>query len=452
MTTSPSASPNDPQPSTSSLKREASQLPTKRPLSGVFAIDKPSGPTSMSLLEELKPLFAASSLFLNADGSLPENRRPSGKNARRGGRGGGTWNRNAGKKGQPLPPKIGQGGTLDPLASGVLVIGVGEGTKKLQSYLDGAKDYLTVGLLGTSTTSYDALDPILYRSPHSHVTPASLISHLPTFRGSILQTPPLYSAVRIDGMRLFEYARQGKELPRPIEKRKVEVKQLQLNSWHPSGSHTWKEPEREVPDEEKALVGRVRQLAGEAASADADAATAGEASTSAEDAPKSEGEPAAFGLTMSVGGGTYVRSIVHDLAREAGSAAHVVVLRRTRQGPFFTDRWLRPRSSGTDEDSPDKDGWAEKEELLQDPAGSSPDVEHIQGNCIPWSVFERAIRRMNGVDEAAEKDEATAKEGAQGPDTAESPAAKKLKGEDGQSVAIEDQGGLQEWERILLEQ
>ncbi|CAD6905637.1 unnamed protein product, partial [Tilletia controversa] len=182
----------------------SSSATARRPLAGVFAIDKPSGPTSMALLEQLKPLLASSALFMNSDGSLPESRISKKRNNRGRGRGGkGGWN--AGKKGELLPPKIGQGGTLDPLASGVLVIGVGDGTKKLQAYLDGAKEYLTVGLLGSSTTSYDALDPILYRAPHSHVTAQTLAEQLPKFRGSILQAPPLYSAIRIDGMRLFEY-------------------------------------------------------------------------------------------------------------------------------------------------------------------------------------------------------------------------------------------------------
>ncbi|CAD6942531.1 unnamed protein product [Tilletia controversa] len=351
-----------------------------------------------------------------------------------------------GKKGEPLPPKIGQGGTLDPLASGVLVIGVGDGTKKLQAYLDGAKEYLTVGLLGSSTTSYDALDPILYRAPHSHVA-------------SILQAPPLYSAIRIDGMRLFEYARQGKELPRPIEKRKVEIKDLRLNAWHPSGSHAWKEPLDEVPDEEKALVGKVRQLAGEI-SAKAEEATS---ETAAEDQQEAKdevqkpmeaevSEPSAFSLRMSVGGGTYVRSIVHDLAREAQSAAHVVALRRTRQGQWHTDRWLRTRPVEAA-----KDDWAEKEELFDapptptdlqqagDPAPSSPDsdVEHVKGNCISWSVFERAIREMNEPET----------EGGQDGQDGEGPATKKRKVEDGSASASAEAAddGLKAWERVLLE-
>ncbi|KAE8257804.1 hypothetical protein A4X13_0g2100 [Tilletia indica] len=433
--------------SSSSSSSSPSSSTSRRPLSGVFAIDKPSGPTSMALLEQLKPLFASSALFLNSDGSLPENRKPSKKD-RRGRGGGGKWSRNAGRKGDPLPPKIGQGGTLDPLASGVLVIGVGDGTKKLQSYLDGAKEYLTVGLLGTSTTSYDALDPILYRAPHTHVSADTLAEQLPKFRGSILQAPPLYSAIRIDGMRLFEYARQGKELPRPIEKRKVEIKNLKLNAWYPSGSHSWKEPANEVPEEEKALVGKVRQLAGEV-SAEAEPSkpdTVDDAPKATDEAPKAtdgtdQSDPAAFGLTMSVGGGTYVRSIVHDLAQQAQSAAHVVALRRTRQGQWHTDRRLRARSSEVATDD-----WAEKEELIDvgPEDDDKSDLELVKGNCISWSVFERAIQKMH-------EGEGETKDGEEQPEEEGGPATKKRKVEDGSVSAEATQDGLQEWERILLE-
>ncbi|KAK0550136.1 pseudouridine synthase pus4 [Tilletia horrida] len=420
-------------------------LPTKRPLSGIFAIDKPSGPTSMAILEELKPLFASSSLFLNPDGSLPDNRKPSNKNRRgRGGAGGGRWGKQSGRKGEALPPKLGQGGTLDPLASGVLVIGVGEGTKKLQSYLEGGKEYLTVGLLGSSTTSYDALEPVMYRESHAHVTPDNLASHLSKFRGSILQAPPLYSALRIDGMRLFEYARQGKELPRPIEKRKVEIKELKLNAWYPAGSHEWKPPAREVPDEEKALVGKVRQLAGEKvalAPATEETSKANEDTNSAKQGSNGAdqgGDPAAFGLIMSVGGGTYVRSIVHDLAQEAKSAAHVVALRRTRQGRWATDRWYVTHTD------PSTSDWTDKEELAGPPQPGqhglgSGAVETVKGNCIRWSVFEEAIKAMKNGADADESGDAAANG---------EPVPKKRRVEG----AVSRAEGLQEWERILLEQ
>ncbi|EPQ28294.1 uncharacterized protein PFL1_04121 [Pseudozyma flocculosa PF-1] len=413
----------------------------KRPLSGLFGVNKPSGPTSMSLLDQLKPLFASSPLFADADGKpVRDHNKKRGKWGK-GRRGGGFGGAAAGA------PKIGQGGTLDPLADGVLVIGVGAGTKHLQKYLDCTKEYRTTALLGSATTSYDCCDPILSRAPFHHVNPHLLGSLLPNFTGSLLQFPPLYSAVRIDGKRLFEYAREGLELPRPIEARKVRVDELRLVDWLPAGRHAFKEPEREVPDDEKALVGRVRQIAGvgegmgdtrkvdedgeagAAAAAEADETTPANAAVSTEsgsglaaaapDLPEQTeadgGEPApsappAFTLEMTVSSGTYVRSIVHDLAMAAGSAAHVQVLTRTRQGEWSIDTPAVSQSAvATTQPQPADAGEA---------ASSNPPV--IKGNCLPWEVFADAIDELN-----------------------------KEQREPGYQTPRDDQG-LREWERELL--
>lgn len=344
-----------------------------RPLSGIFGINKPSGPTSMSLLDELKPLFASSTLFSD----------PSGKPAPNGGkrfkRGRGKW---AG--GVVGAPKLGQGGTLDPLADGVLVVGVGSGTKQLQKYLDCTKEYRATGLLGSATTSYDSCDPILTRKPWDHVTPEGITDLLPRFTGVVSQIPPLYSAVRIDGKRLFEYARENLPLPRAIEPRKVTVQELRLVDWLEPGNHSFKEPEREVPPEDRALVGRVLDMAGrkegqtdtvkeeDASTSDtpiAAPATSWKRLPTGKDADSEtnlnqDGGPPAFVLEMTVSSGTYVRSIVHDLAIAAGSAAHVQTLTRTRQGEWSID-------STTAEGN-----------------------EVIRGNCIEWTVFANGIADM----------------------------------------------------------
>ncbi|CEH12987.1 pseudouridine synthase [Ceraceosorus bombacis] len=203
-----------------------------RPLSGIFGINKPSGPLSMVLLDDIKELFAYSSLFKNPDGSLP---------AENGGRGWRGGKRKTGlskaERKKNAPPKIGQGGTLDPLADGVLVVGVGRGTKQLQRFLDCTKEYRSTGLLGTATTSYDCKDPILLRAPFQHVDRETILEALPRFRGDLKQLPPYFSAIKMDGKRLFDYAREGLELPRPIEPRNVRVEQLELVEWHPVGSH-----------------------------------------------------------------------------------------------------------------------------------------------------------------------------------------------------------------------
>lgn len=342
----------------------------------------------MDLLDKLKPLLASSSLFY-APNEPPVTK--SGRKLK-------PWERALIKKCGRLPPKLGQGGTLDPLAEGVLVIGIGAATKQLPQFLQCSKEYETTGLLGTATTSYDCKEPILLRAPYSHVDEALVRSKLPLFTGELLQLPPLFSALRMDGKRLFEYAREGLPLPRPIEPRPVTVSSLELVDWLPADQHTYQPPSTEVPDDEKALVGRVRHLAGsqdhgfdtmrpaapaaEAPAAEAPAAEAAAAPSRETDVDK-EDAPPAFSLKMTVSSGTYVRSIVHDLGTACSSAAHVVRLVRTRQGDF---------TLGTDAEP---------------------------GNCIPWEVFEAALRDL----EAAKQDK---------------------------TESQKEPGELREWERLVL--
>lgn len=300
------------------------------------------------------------------------------------------------------------------------VIGVGAATKELQQFLHCTKDYRATGLLGSATSSYDCKDAVVYRAPSSQVTEALIREKLPLFTGEVQQIPPLYSALRMDGKRLFEYAREGIPLPRPIEARDVTVHELRLVEWLPEDKHTYRAPDMEVSEEYKQVYERMRKIAGrdhtfdttKPAASDGAEATEGaeqpktenaepesKESTSAEasaDAPASE-HPAAFTLEMTVSSGTYVRSIIHDLGAACGSAAHVVRLIRTRQGQFSLGH------------GPVADGAS-----VEDSQVSLP------GNCIPWSVFEQGLAEL----EAARKGT---------PET-------------------KDDEGLREWERVLLSQ
>ncbi|WFD31226.1 tRNA pseudouridine(55) synthase [Malassezia sp. CBS 17886] len=306
-----------------------------RPLSGLFAIAKPSGPTSMALLDELKPLLASSSLFYERDAPPPF--RGPRKNARRLK----PWERALVAKCGRVPPKLGQGGTLDPLAEGVLVVGVGAATKQLQHFLACTKEYRTTGLLGTATTSYDSNEPVLRHAPHSHVSAGVLKAKLPLFTGHLQQIPPVYSAIRMDGRRLFEYAREGIPLPRPIKPRAVSVKELRLVEWLSPGEHSYAPPTAEVPAPDRALFEKMRAMA-------------------------------AFH-------GVY-DTVKEEASGEGGSedgAAHVVRLIRTRQGQFSLGSAAGDARTSTGADA------------------------HIAlpGNCIPWSVFERGLAELRAAKE-----------------------------------------------------
>ena len=89
--------------------------------------------------------------------------------------------------------QMGHGGTLDPMATGVLIVGVGTGTKQLHGLLGGMKEYEATCVFGTVTDSYDAVGKILRRTPTEHITRQKVEEALSEFRGDILQQPPMYT-------------------------------------------------------------------------------------------------------------------------------------------------------------------------------------------------------------------------------------------------------------------
>lgn len=169
----------------------------------------------------------------------------------------------------------------------------------------------------------------------------------------------------MDGKPLYEYARNGIPLPRPIEKRPVTVHSLELVDWKGT-KHNFCWPEKKFTDDQKKAVEKALQGV--------------EGNVVVKDEPEetdSAGQtPTAFVLRMKVSGGTYVRSIVHDLGHALGSAAHVVTLTRSRQGRFTLDPiedgdqvcvpWEVFEKAAKDVGEPDADGWTEWEREVMD--------------------------------------------------------------------------------------
>ncbi|THU88419.1 pseudouridine synthase [Dendrothele bispora CBS 962.96] len=310
------------------------------PASGLFGLIKPSGPTCMSLLNRMQPLLSKSKLFVDPEKVEQAKNAPKSRKRRK--RGGDV--------------KLGQGGTLDPLADGVIVVGVGKATKQLTRFLDCTKEYRTTCLLGCETDSYDSEGAKVRIAPWKHVTKELVEEALSQFTGQIKQTPPIFSALKMDGKALYEYARKGIPLPRPIEARDVTVHSLELVEWLGS-SHSYSWPDKSLSEDEKKAVEKALQGVNEGVSLKDKPETSTETNSS-------DVIPSAFVLRMRVSGGTYVRSIVHDLANTLGSAGHVVTLQRSRQGQFV----LEPE--GDDDRS-----------------------------CIPWEVFEKALSDSGEVDE-----------------------------------------------------
>lgn len=114
--------------------------------------------------------------------------------------------------------RIGHGGTLDPMATGVLPVFVGRATRGVEFFEHAEKTYDTVLLLGRTTDTQDVTGATLAEKP-VHLSPADIERILPRFRGDILQVPPMYSALKVNGKKLYELARKGQEVerqPRPI--------------------------------------------------------------------------------------------------------------------------------------------------------------------------------------------------------------------------------------------
>jgi tRNA pseudouridine55 synthase len=211
----------------------------------VQAINKPTGLSSAQVLRDLQKHFNPSELFAPWI-ELEKNNRAREK-----------ANQRKRRKDQRIQVKIGHGGTLDPLATGVLITGIGKGTKSLQDFLLCTKVYETVVLFGTSTDTYDRVGKVLGRAPYDHVTKEVVEKALEQFRGKFMQLPPLYSALKMDGKPLYEYAREGKEIPRKIERREVEVLDLELVEWMEGGTHSHKPPTDEAGHAEVNLANKV---------------------------------------------------------------------------------------------------------------------------------------------------------------------------------------------------
>lgn len=126
--------------------------------------------------------------------------------------------------------KVGHAGTLDPLATGMVIVCVGKWTKQIETYMGQEKEYIATIRLGVTTPSYDLETPFNGEYPTEHIDRKLIDSILPQFMGTISQIPPVFSAVRIDGVHAYEKARKGKELEMPS--REVSIRELEVLSFN----------------------------------------------------------------------------------------------------------------------------------------------------------------------------------------------------------------------------
>jgi tRNA pseudouridine55 synthase len=173
--------------------------------------------------------------------------------------------------------KAGHGGTLDPLASGILPVALGEATKTVPYVMDGAKTYRFTIAFGEARSTDDREGEVTETSP-VRPTDDQIRAVLPGFEGEIAQVPPAYSALKVDGERAYDLARKGEDVK--LAARQVRIDGLELLA-------------RPSPDLAE--------------------------------------------FEVRCGKGTYVRSLARDIAHKLGTVGHVAALRRTRCGPFAED-------------------------------------------------------------------------------------------------------------------
>lgn len=178
--------------------------------------------------------------------------------------------------------KVGHAGTLDPLATGLLIICVGKKTKEISSYMGLNKQYIAEITFGGTTPSYDLESEINESFNTAHINRAAIESVLPEFLGTIQQNPPIFSAIKQGGVRIYEKARAGEEVT--VEPREIMIHGLDIISF-----------------QDNKLV-----------------------------------------LQVDCGKGTYIRSLAHDLGKALHSGAHLSALRRTKIGTYTAEGAKNP--------------------------------------------------------------------------------------------------------------
>ena len=177
--------------------------------------------------------------------------------------------------------KVGHAGTLDPLATGILLVCIGRATKLVDALQAEEKEYVADVMLGATTPSYDLEHPVDRTYPYDHITRESVLEALRTLEGERLQEPPLFSAKKIDGTRAYELARAG-ETTQTVELRKALVNLYEIELL-----------EYDLP--------RIR-------------------------------------IRVRCSKGTYIRALAREIGEALGSGAHLTSLRRTRSGGFTTEQ------------------------------------------------------------------------------------------------------------------
>ncbi len=180
--------------------------------------------------------------------------------------------------------KVGHAGTLDPLATGVLLLCTGKATKRIEELQKHTKEYEAEIMLGATTPSYDMEHPVNETFPYEHITKEMVEETLKQFIGDIAQRPPLFSACKVDGKRAYDLARKGSDMQ--LEPKQIRIDNIELLEY---------------------------------------------------DLPK-------IRIRVTCGKGTYIRSLARDLGEAMQSGAHLTALTRTRVGEYRIENCITPEA------------------------------------------------------------------------------------------------------------
>ena len=238
--------------------------------------------------------------------------------------------------------KVGHAGTLDPLATGVLLVCIGKATKLAEELQSHDKEYVAGITFGATTPSYDLEKEIDRFFPHEHITAAGIAEALPAFLGEQDQVAPLFSAKSVDGVRAYELARklhaQGKTLDEAaaelIRVARINITELELMEFNSNGVAS--DDPRPVPSALTHPLAGGGEMSSPAITVTANPG----ASSRINVTDNSElGLPRAV-VRMACSKGTYVRAFARDLGEALGSGAHLDSLQRSRSGIFRVENAL----------------------------------------------------------------------------------------------------------------
>lgn len=210
--------------------------------------------------------------------------------------------------------KIGHAGTLDPLASGLLLVCIGKATKQIEALQSGDKEYVGTMVFGATTPCYDLEQQIDCYYESSHITMEQVTAQSKLFVGTIEQTPPLFSAVKIDGQRAYEYARK-EEQEVSAKSKMVHIDVFEVSNYRISDASIDNPVNIETIHGAKVSDGSKKDL------------------YQAPQGRVPDGLPL-VDFSVRCGKGTYIRSLARDMGTALNSGAFLSALRRTRVGDY----------------------------------------------------------------------------------------------------------------------